>query len=137
MTVTCVRERASEVQPKGYYSRLFPISAVHPVKNQEEKLIKLGSAMRYDVEREGTLTPRVGYTYFGQFVGHDLTHDSTPLDGPYLNPELTPNYRTSYLDLDHIYGGGPQESPSLDEGEAGAEVFKVGATTPGEYLRDL
>ena len=63
--------------------------------------------MRYSVEREGTLTPRVGYTYFGQFVGHDLTHDSTPLEGPYAEPELTPNYRTPSFDLDHIYGGGP------------------------------
>ncbi|HWX17649.1 MAG TPA: peroxidase family protein [Chthoniobacterales bacterium] len=93
--------------------------------------------MRYDIEREGTLTPRVGYTYFGQFVGHDLTHDTTPIDGPYLDPQLTPNYRTPYLDLDHIYGGGPVNSPNLYEGEAGAEVFKVGATTPTGYLRDL
>jgi Animal haem peroxidase len=93
--------------------------------------------MRYDVEREGTLTPRVGYTYFGQFVGHDLTHDTTPIDGPYLAPELTPNYRTPYLDLDHIYGGGPAKSPNLYEGEAGAEVFKLGTTTPSGYLRDL
>ena len=130
-------KRTARSQPKGYYSRLFPISGAHAGKSHEEKLIKLGSAMRYDVEREGTFTPRVGYTYFGQFVGHDLTHDSTPLDGPYLNPELTPNYRTSYLDLDHIYGGGPQESPKLYEGEAGAEVFKVGATTPTGYVRDL
>jgi len=130
-------KRTARSQPKGYYSRLFPISGAHAGKSHEEKLIKLGSAMRYDVEREGTLTPRVGYTYFGQFVGHDLTHDTTPLDGPYLNPELTPNYRTSYLDLDHIYGGGPQESPNLYEGETGAEVFKVGATTPTGYLRDL
>lgn len=93
--------------------------------------------MRYKVEREGTLTPRVGYTYFGQFVGHDLTHDSTPLDGPYAEPELTPNYRTPSFDLDHIYGGGPEASPFLYEGEPGAESFKIGATTPEGYLRDL
>jgi len=74
-------------------------------KNDEETLIKLGEAMRYDVEREGTLTPRVGYTYFSQFVGHDLTYDPTPLDGPYLDPELTPNRRTAYLD--HVYGTRP------------------------------
>ncbi len=129
--------RTARSQPKGCYTRLFQPPAESLAKSQEEKLIKLGSAMRYDIEREGTLTPRVGYTYLGQFVGHDLTHDVTPLDGPYLNPELTPNYRTSYLDLDHIYGGGPQESPNLYEGETGAEVFKVGATTPTGYLRDL
>ncbi|HEX7517203.1 MAG TPA: peroxidase family protein [Chthoniobacterales bacterium] len=93
--------------------------------------------MRYQVEREGTLTPRVGYTYFGQFVGHDLTHDPTPLEGPYAEPELTPNYRTPCFDLDHIYGGGPEKSPFLYERERGEETFKVGATTPTGYLRDL
>jgi Animal haem peroxidase len=130
-------ERMARSKPKGRYSRLFQPPAEPPSETQEEKLIKLGSAMRYDVEREGTLTPRVGYTYFGQFVGHDLTHDTTPIDGPYLDPELTPNYRTPYLDLDHIYGGGPVKSPNLYEGEAGAEVFRLGATTPSGYLRDL
>ena len=124
-------------QSKRCYSRLFKPPAAPLAKSEEEKLIQLGNAMRYDVEREGTLTPRVGYTYFGQFVGHDLTDDRTPLEGPYLNAELTPNYRTPYLDLDHIYGGGPQKSPNLYEGEAGAEVFKVGATSPTGYLRDL
>jgi hypothetical protein len=103
----------------------------------ESQLAELGGSMRYKVEREGTLTPRVGYTYFGQFVGHDLTHDSTPLGGPYAKPELTPNYRTPCFDLDHIYGGGPEASPFLYEGEPGAESFKIGATTPEGYLRDL
>ncbi len=131
----CLRTNGS--QPKGYYSRLFRPHVERVPNGQEEKLIKLGSAMRYDIEREGTLTPRVGYTYFGQFAGHDLTHDTTPLDGPYLNPELTPNYRTPYLDLDHVYGGGPERSPNLYHSVPGAEVFKLGATTPGEYLRDL
>jgi hypothetical protein len=93
--------------------------------------------MRYDIEREGTLTPRVGYTYFGQFVGHDLTHDTTPLAGAHKDPELTLNYRTPYLDLGHVYGGGPRNSPNLYKGEPGAEVFKIGATTPGAYKRDL
>jgi hypothetical protein len=49
-------------QLKGYYSRLFQMPAERIAKNDEETLIKLGEAMRYDVEREGTLTPRVGYT---------------------------------------------------------------------------
>jgi len=93
--------------------------------------------MRYEVEREGTLSPRVGYTYFGQFIGHDLTLDSTPLDGPYPEPELTANYRTPSFDLDHIYGGGPEKSPFLYQGRPGEESFKIGTTTPTGYLRDL
>ncbi len=122
---------------KGYYCRLFPAPSSPIARSDEEKLIKLGEAMRYDVEREGTLTPRVGYTYFSQFVGHDLTHDPTPLDGPYSDPEQTLNYRTPYLDLDHVYGGGPKHSPDLYHGELGSETFKLGATTPTGYPRDL
>src|SRR6266545_3534856 len=68
------------LQPKGFYSRLFPVPTRSLSRSEEEKLIRLGDAMRYNVEREGTLTPRVGYTYFSQFVGHDLTYDPTPLD---------------------------------------------------------
>jgi hypothetical protein len=127
----------SRLPPKGYYSRLFQMPAKPLGTGEEEKLVKLGEAMRYDVEREGTLTPRVGYTYFSQFVGHDLTYDPTPLEGPYLDPERTSNYRTPYLDLDHVYGGGPKHSPDLYCGEPGAEIFKLGATTPASYLRDL
>lgn len=93
--------------------------------------------MRYDVEREGTHTPRVGFTYFGQFLGHDLTQDPTPLNGPYFDPETTPNFRTAAFDLDHVYGGGPEKSPYLYEGKPGAETFKIGATIPAGYRRDL
>jgi hypothetical protein len=124
-------------QPKEFYTRLFN-PPVEPLEtNQEEKLVRLGDAMRYDLEREGTLTPRVGYTYFSQFVGHDLTYDPTPLGGPHLDPEQTLNLRTPYLDLDHVYGGGPKHSPNIYHGEPGAEIFKLGGTTPAGYPRDL
>ena len=135
--MACSHARAMRAEPKGFYSRLFPKPANPITKDDEEKLIELGNAMRYEVEREGTLTPRIGYTYFGQFLGHDLTHDATPLAGPYSAPEETPNFRTASFDLDHVYGGGPEKSPYLYEGEAGAESFKIGATTPSGYLRDL
>jgi hypothetical protein len=133
----CVHARIPHSEPKGHYSRLFARPARPVSPHEEGKLIELGHAMRYRVEREGTLTPRVGYTYFGQFVGHDLTHDFTPLEGPYAEPELTPNYRTPSFDLDHIYGGGPEKAPYLYEGSPGKEFFKIGATTPEAYLRDL
>jgi hypothetical protein len=106
-------------------------------ESDEPKLIELGSAMRYETEREGTITPRIGFTYFGQFLGHDLTHDSTPLKGPYHAPEQTPNYRTAKFDLDHVYGNGPAGSPYLYEGEEGAETFKIGRTVPDGYQRDV
>ena len=135
--VTCSHARIIRSAPKGYYSRLFnkPEEPLHP--HDEPKLVDLGNAMRYGKEREGTLTPRIGYTYFGQFLGHDLTHDATPLSGPYSEPEETPNFRTAAFDLDHVYGEGPAGSPYLYEGEEGAETFKIGATIPSGYHRDL
>lgn len=135
--VACSHSREMRAAPKGHYSRLFA-KPVAPISSSEEsKLIKLGNSMCYEVEREGTLTPRIGYTYFGQFLGHDLTHDATPLSGPYSEPEKTVNFRTATFDLDHVYGDGPSGSPYLYEGEEGAETFKVGATIPGGYRRDL
>src|SRR6266480_2309120 len=134
---TCSHARESHSSAKGYYSRLFGPPAQPITSDEEFKLVELGSAMRYGREREGTLTPRVGYTYFGQFIGHDLTYDSTPLAGPYAEPEKTPNFRTATFDLDHVYAGGPAGSPYLYEGEEGAETFKIGSTVPSGYRRDL
>jgi hypothetical protein len=133
----CSHARGMRAEPKGFYSRMFPKPAAPLSAPDEAKLVELGRALRYDVEREGTLTPRIGFTYFGQFLGHDLTHDSTPLAGPYSSPEKTPNFRTAAFDLDHVYGGGPAASPYLYEGEEGAETFKVGASTPGGQARDV
>ena len=60
--VTCSHARMIRSAPKGYYSRLFnkPEEPLHP--HDEPKLVDLGNAMRYGTEREGTLTPRIGYT---------------------------------------------------------------------------
>jgi Animal haem peroxidase len=133
----CSHAHAIQAAPKGYYARSFAKPAQPIAADEEAKLIELGNSMCYTVEREGTMTPRIGYTYFGQFLGHDLTHDVTPLAGPYFEPEETPNFRTAAFDLDHIYGEGPEGSPNLYEGEAGAETFKLGETVPGGYRRDL
>jgi hypothetical protein len=136
-SATCSHARIPEAAVKGHYSRLFRKPAEPITPDEELGLVELGNAMRYNDEREGTLTPRIGYTYFGQFLGHDLTHDATPLAGPYSEAEATPNFRTATFDLDHVYADGPAGSPYLYEGEQGAETFKIGATVPGGYWRDL
>ena len=133
----CSHARTIQATPRGYYTRLFGKTA-HPIGvDDEAKLVELGNAMRYEIEREGTLTPRIGFTYFGQFLGHDLSHDVTSLAGPYREAEDTPNFRTAAFDLDHVYGDGPEGSPYLYEGEEGAETFKIGRTIPSGYARDL
>jgi hypothetical protein len=55
--------------------------------------------------------PAAAYTYFGQFIMHDLTFDDTPFRSAGVQePEETVNYRTPRLDLDSVYGDGPFSS---------------------------
>ena len=51
-----------------------------------------------------------GFTYFGQFVDHDITFDRTEgiPDGS-LDPEEIEQGRSPALDLDSVYGRGPDE----------------------------
>lgn len=74
-----------------------------------------------------------GYTYFGQFVDHDITFDPTPLGTEILDPEGLENFRTPRLDLDCVYGSGPHDQPYLFDGEG---RFLLG-TIPGTELKDL
>lgn len=53
------------------------------------------------------------YTYFGQFIDHDLTLDRSPSPTATVDPTTLTNGRTFKFDLDSVYGGGPNQSPQL------------------------
>jgi hypothetical protein len=55
----------------------------------------------------------VGQIFFGQFVDHDITLDVTSSLTGVRSAEDTPNVRTPTLDLDSVYGSGPEASPFL------------------------
>jgi hypothetical protein len=63
------------------------------------------------------------YTYFGQFIDHDLTSDSSPPPTGPVDPTTLTNGRTFRFDLDSVYGGGPDVSPQLYE--ADGQHFRV------------
>lgn len=52
-----------------------------------------------------------GLTFFGQFVDHDITLDATSAIGTAIDPRTIRNVRTPSLDLDCVYGDGPEASP--------------------------
>ena len=54
-----------------------------------------------------------GYTYFGQFIDHDITFDPTSSLQRRSDPSGLRNFRTSRLDLDSVYGRGPDDQPYL------------------------
>lgn len=60
------------------------------------------------------------YAFFGQFIDHDVTLDiKSQLHGePLSNKDIAdlPNIRTASLDLDCVYGFGPEASPHLYAG---------------------
>jgi hypothetical protein len=54
-----------------------------------------------------------GYTYFGQFIDHDITFDPTSSLQRLNDPNRLRNFRTPRLDLDNLYGAGPDSSPYI------------------------
>lgn len=69
-----------------------------------------------DSMRTTTVAPgpaEAGMTFFGQFVDHDITLDATSAIGQEIDPRAIRNVRTPSLDLDCIYGDGPEASPHL------------------------
>jgi hypothetical protein len=54
-----------------------------------------------------------GFTFFGQFLDHDMTFDPTSSLARRQDPEAIRNFRIPALDLDSLYGSGPSGSPHL------------------------
>jgi hypothetical protein len=57
------------------------------------------------------------FTYFGQFIDHDLTLDTSPSPLAPVDPTTLTNNRTLRFDLDSVYGGGPAAAPQLYEAD--------------------
>lgn len=66
-----------------------------------------------------------GMTFLGQFLDHDLTLDPRSPINQATDPSLTKNFRTAALDLDSLYGNGPQNSPQLYDLSSGDIKMKV------------
>lgn len=124
-----------------FYGRMFPPTQTPIDSEREQDLISLGKAMKAPALRSRN-TPLAGITYFGQFVDHDLTYDTTKLGERDVEPRAVRNFRTPRLDLELIYGQGPALSPHLYEDDG--VRLKIGRTAPssdgrfpGGTLRDV
>ena len=82
-----------------------------------------------------------GYTYLGQFIDHDITRDaqakhlreliSESMFDPVLPDEarhLVKNLRSATLELDSVYGGGPNDDSDLYESDK--VLLKLGRNRP-------
>jgi hypothetical protein len=70
-----------------------------------------------------------GFTYLGQFVDHDLSFDTTSVTlGENVTPAELIQARSPSLDLDSLYGAGPDDPASEKFYEADAIHLRVGTT---------
>lgn len=89
-------------------------------RRAEEIAAALGgqNGVMHDVEdASGDSVIPAAYTFFAQFVDHDITLDAgSELHDPELPPheiDGLPNLRSASLDLDSVYGFGPDVEPHL------------------------
>ena len=64
-----------------------------------------------------------GYTYFGQFLDHDITFDASSRLQVASDPDALVDFRTPRYDLDSLYGSGPVDEP-----------FQYDRSQPGRML---
>lgn len=116
----------------GFYSRIFPPTQP-PLDPQ--LMGELGRRMQ---RNQGTFTAAhtvtmlpAGYTYFGQFIDHDITRDDTFLeDAGKAPPEQTPNLTGPWLDLNQLYGEGPESGKSRKLYDDDGASFRLGGRGP-------
>ena len=76
-----------------------------------------------------------GFTYLGQFIDHDLTFDKTTVTlGTHVSPTQLLQARSPSLDLDSLYGAGPQDPESAKFYEADGMHLKMGKTVAAEGI---
>ncbi|GIF14243.1 LysM peptidoglycan-binding domain-containing protein [Actinoplanes teichomyceticus] len=118
-------------------ANLLPATA-----NMPQLLKRLGATM-VDPDRPGEDSPiPAAYTYFGQFVDHDITLEvGSAAIGDLLDPAMTPlppeqirgtlrNLRTGSLDLDSVYGAPAPRDPADPAKLLVGRVSPTGSTEP-------
>ena len=71
-----------------------------------------------------------GFVLLGQFIDHDLTFDVTPIREQREDPLARVNFRSARLDLDSLYGVGPEKSPELYDPSDPAKLRIAGLGDP-------
>ena len=117
---------------EGRFGRMF--RALPAAEFDEDKLRTLAQAMSADPEknpkddkRPGAAPETIdtiqdgeentgiaaGYTYLGQFIDHDITFDPASSLQKRNDPDGLVDFRTPALDLDCLYGRGPEDQPYM------------------------
>ncbi len=130
-------------QPGNRFGRIFRLPALYLDPEGLKKLGEQGGPMDGGTTSNRTSSVPVGQVIFGQFIDHDITLDVTSSFSSVAEPEATPNVRTPTLDLDCVYGLGPEAHPYLYHGQGpfagvklltGADGTAATITGPGDTI---
>ncbi|HMJ03822.1 MAG TPA: heme peroxidase family protein [Conexibacter sp.] len=117
--------QAARAAPPFRFSRMGPNGRGRQLG--EANRAKLGVAMT--AGRGAASQVPAGFTYLGQFVDHDLTFDKTSVMlGVGVSPAQLLQARSPSLDLDSLYGAGPQDPESAKFYAADGVHLKMGST---------
>jgi hypothetical protein len=102
---------------KGVTKSLLALGAQGGVLDAQDPLgagpVQLITNPALSADNPDNPTHTAGTTFFGQFIDHDITFDTSSTLGMPTEPLTSPNGRTPSLDLDSVYGGGPTASSAL------------------------
>jgi heme peroxidase len=100
---------------EGRFGRMFRnLPALDPGIDAINALVKLMREASQAGSGDNAKIP-AGYTYFGQFVDHDITFDPLSVLQQANDPDALTDFRTPRFDLDSLYGTGPSGAPYLYE----------------------
>lgn len=122
----------SKYYANGRFGRLFPTLPPFAPDTQKvrDALVELGKPG--GIMDQGTNNPDnpnlvAGFTFFGQFLDHDITFDPTSSLERQNDPESIANFRTPAFELDSVYGSGRAASPHLyDQAQPGKLLIDSG-----------
>jgi hypothetical protein len=111
--------------PPFRFSRMGPKGTDRQLTDSVRK--RVADAMTAGGSRPSRIP--AGYTYLGQFIDHDLTFDKTNVTfGDHVAPSELLLARSPRLDLDSLYGAGPQDAASARFYAADGIHLKMGRT---------
>jgi hypothetical protein len=111
---------------EGRFGRMFRLQPFIPSDARIAEIAGLmGDPAGPSPELDNPSIP-AGYTYFGQFVDHDLTFDTASSLDRQNDPDALTNFRSPRFDLDCIYGRGPVDDPFLYDKDAGGVKMLIG-----------
>lgn len=103
-------ETSNSVVFEGRFGRMFP--GIPFFKSDKAFLRTLAEEMKETDRIENERIP-AGFTYLGQFIDHDITFDPSSNLQRFNDPDSLVNFRSPRLDLDCVYGRGPDDDPFL------------------------